>query len=74
MTTNGHIHTHPEDRFDVNVTGPPCPFVTVGCGSMRVFFYPDALAALESLVRAATEARDALAELAAGSRSKEKKP
>ena len=68
MRTTGSLFASPEDRFNAHATTGPCPFVTVGCGSMRVFFYPNTLAALESLIRAATEARDALAEL------EEKKP
>ena len=62
MRMTGDIYVYREDRFRVRVTAGPHTLTHIESGDMRLVFAPEDLPALESLVTAATEARDALVE------------
>ena len=62
MRMTGDIYVYREDRFRVSVTAGPHALTNIVSGDMRLVFATGDLPALESLITAATEARDALLE------------
>ena len=61
MRMTGDIFVYRTDRFRVRITTGPGALVNIESGSMRLVFGSEDLPALDSLVMAAAEARDALA-------------